>query len=111
MTYVDTLIAAADALPEITRRIVDGFNPLQLILFGSRARGDARWDSDYDLLVVMPDGNDRRETAMAIRRSLADMPLGKDVLVVTPDLIDRPGMIRSLLNHAFAEGRTLYERT
>ena len=31
---------------EITRRIVEGFHPQRIVLFGSRARGDARADSD-----------------------------------------------------------------
>lgn len=36
-------------------RIVPAMNPEAVYLFGSRARGDAREDSDYDLLVVVPD--------------------------------------------------------
>src|SRR4051794_20032312 len=39
-------------LPEITRRIVDGFAPSRIILFGSQARGVARPLSDIDLLVL-----------------------------------------------------------
>lgn len=70
-----------DVLTEMTRRIVDGFGPLRIILFGLRARGDAQWDSDFDFLVVMPDGTDRRQTAIAIRRALADTMAPKDVVV------------------------------
>ena len=40
-----------ETLEQITRRIVEGFHPQRLILFGSRARGDERRDSDVDLLV------------------------------------------------------------
>jgi uncharacterized protein len=36
-------------------RIEETYRPLQVWLFGSRARGDARPDSDWDLLVVVPD--------------------------------------------------------
>jgi predicted nucleotidyltransferase len=39
---------------EMTRRIVERFDPLQVILFGSHARGEAHADSDVDLLVVFP---------------------------------------------------------
>ena len=37
-----------------TRQLVERFAPEQIILFGSQARGDGRWDSDADILVVMP---------------------------------------------------------
>ncbi len=39
----------------IVRRVVEAVDPVAIYLFGSRARGDAREDSDYDLLVVVPD--------------------------------------------------------
>ena len=37
----------------MVKRIVKRFQPKQVILFGSHARGDAGPDSDVDLLVVM----------------------------------------------------------
>jgi predicted nucleotidyltransferase len=40
-------------LQEITRRIVEGFDPKKVILFGSQASGTSRADSDIDLLVIM----------------------------------------------------------
>jgi len=40
-------------LAEIVRRLVKGFQPERIYLFGSRARGDAGPDSDYDLLMVL----------------------------------------------------------
>jgi len=54
----------------------------QLLLFGSQARGDAKADSDVDLLLVMADGTDRIATAVAARRSLMGMGLGFDILVL-----------------------------
>lgn len=41
-------------LAEIVRRLVDALQPERVYLFGSRARGDAGGDSDYDLMVVVP---------------------------------------------------------
>jgi hypothetical protein len=43
-----------EALEAFTQRLVEQFPPEQIVLFGSMARGEARWDSDADLLVVMP---------------------------------------------------------
>lgn len=44
-----------DALRPLVARIVRDVAPLDIWLFGSRARGEARADSDWDLLVVLPD--------------------------------------------------------
>jgi predicted nucleotidyltransferase len=41
-------------LAEIVRRLVEALQPERIYLFGSRARGDAGVDSDYDLMVVVP---------------------------------------------------------
>jgi predicted nucleotidyltransferase len=89
-------------------RVVD---PAQIILFGSRARGDARQDSDYDLLVVLDEILDRRGTRIAIRRVLDDLPIAKDIIVATTDEVSaRGGRPRGVLHWALAEGRVLYER-
>ena len=41
-------------LAEIVRRLVETYRPERVYLFGSHARGDAGPDSDYDLMVVVP---------------------------------------------------------
>jgi hypothetical protein len=42
-------------LTEIVRRLSEVYHPLRIYLFGSAARGDAGPDSDYDLMVILPD--------------------------------------------------------
>ena len=87
------------------------FRPLRVILFGSHARGTAQADSDIDLLVVLPSVADKRKTTVEIRRSLDGFPVSKDVIVTTPDEIERRGrLVGSLLRPALREGRTIYER-
>src|SRR5437660_3637637 len=74
---------AAEWIPEMTRRIVDQFHPVRVILFGSQARGDASPDSDVDLLVVLDAAPDERRAAIEIRRALRGIPVCKDVIVTT----------------------------
>jgi len=66
------------ALEAITDTIVVRFKPQRIVLFGSHARGDARKDSDYDLMVEFPGLNDAEawETRCQIKQAL---PLGVDV--------------------------------
>ena len=42
-------------LSEVVRRLSEVYHPLRIYLFGSAARGDAGPDSDYDLMVILPD--------------------------------------------------------
>jgi predicted nucleotidyltransferase len=99
-------------MPEVVERIVKGFDPLRVILFGSRARDAAGPDSDLDLLVVMPDGiEDERRVTVEIRRLLRDMPVAKDIVVTTPEEIERRGdLVGTVLRPALREGKVLYER-
>lgn len=54
-------------LTEIVRRLVAAYEPERIYLFGSKARGDAGPDSDYDLLIVAPDDApaERRDSKLA----------------------------------------------
>ncbi len=92
-------------------RIVKGFRPLRVILFGSWARGTANQWSDVDLLVIFPALDDKREMAINIRHSLDELSVCKDILVSTPDEISRRGhIIGSVLRSALRDGKVLYEQ-
>jgi len=73
----------------IVERLVAGYAPDRIILFGSRAAGTARDDSDVDLLVVKE--TDRRpvERRIEVERLLADRALPIDVIVYTPEELRR----------------------
>ncbi|MCS6302553.1 MAG: nucleotidyltransferase domain-containing protein [Nitrospira sp.] len=100
-----------DSIQEMVRRIAAQFHPDKIILFGSHARGDARPDSDVDLLVVMHPNGSKRARAVEIYGLLAGMGVPKDVIVVTPEEFeayrDAPGTV---IRTARQEGKVLYDR-
>lgn len=103
-------MATERAVETAVRRIAEQFGPLRIVLFGSRARGEATAASDIDLLVVLPEGTDKRQAAIAMRRALADLPVAKDIVVTTPGEIARRGaMVGTVLRRALREGRVVYE--
>ena len=100
-----------ECLPEMVERIVRRVDPLRIILFGSWARGDARPDSDVDLLVILPRVENKRRIAVEILRALNGVPVSKDVIVTTPEEIAARGDIVGLvLRPALREGKVIYER-
>ncbi len=111
MNSSSTSKTAAEKIEEMVRRIVDRFHPERIILFGSHARGTASPESDVDLLVVMPVAGSKRATRLEIRTLLSGIGLPKDILVVTPEEVERlqdfPGTI---IRPALQEGKVLYER-
>lgn len=98
-------------LPELVRRIVDEVDPLRIVLFGSHARGDATEDSDVDLLVITEGDSRDRDATLRIRRRLADMPIAKDVVVVSEQRVrDYGHLVGTIIRPALREGVTLHER-
>ena len=94
----------------MTERIVRDFDPLQIILFGSQARGDADQGSDIDLLVVFAELADKRKTAIDLERALSDVPVAKDIIVSTPEELERSRTrIGSVLRYAQQEGKILWK--
>ena len=109
---METLNVARSRSAEIeamVQRIVRQFAPHQVILFGSHARGDARPDSDVDLLVVMPVEGSKREMQIEIRIALHDFRIPKDVVVVTPEeVLRKKDVVGTIVRPALREGKVLY---
>ena len=102
-----------DWLPAVVDRVVEGFDPLRVILFGSLARGEAGYDSDVDLLVVFEhvEWENKRDLTVDIRRAIARVPIPVDVIVTDVDEIDRRGhIVGTVLRPALREGKIVYER-
>lgn len=98
-------------LEEVVARLLTAGEPLQVILFGSRARGDARAGSDYDFLIIENSALPRHRRAAKYRRALVGLMPSKDILVWTPDeAADWADVPQALVTTALREGVILYER-
>ena len=91
------------------RTLVEAATPERIVLFGSYARGDAREDSDLDLLVIESKVQDRAQEMVRLRRALRPLRLPVDVLVFSSDDVARWGnQPGSALYWALREGKTVY---
>ncbi|MFP4500352.1 MAG: nucleotidyltransferase domain-containing protein [Candidatus Hydrogenedentota bacterium] len=71
-----------EALLQRIKEVVRGFDPeAEIILYGSRARGDAEPGSDWDLLVLLSEEPDRHERA-AIESAIYQIELESDEILV-----------------------------
>lgn len=86
MTRVDHALLTPEVVVSAVNRIVAACQPRMILVFGSRARGDARPDSDLDLLVVLAAAApDLVGLRWHLQWILKDLPIAKDVLVSEPD--------------------------
>lgn len=102
-------------LDRMIRTLVAEADPEQVVLFGSRARGDARPDSDVDLLIVESEpfgpGRSRHAETVRLDRALPETPVGRDLLVYSRDEIERwRGSLNHVAARALREGRVLYAK-
>ena len=86
MLFADNDLALSPAtVAAAVERIVAACQPQAIVAFGSRARGQARPDSDLDLFVLLHAPTaDAGVLRRRLRALLADLPLSKDILVSDP---------------------------
>jgi len=96
-------------LMRLSRRIAQQFAPERIVLFGSRARGRARSDSDVDLLVVMRHrGASARKAAEILNAVEPEFPV--DLIVRTPQEVRRRlAQNDSFFGEITRRGRVLYD--
>lgn len=95
------------------RAAIEVANPSRIILFGSWARGEAKWDSDLDMAILMPDSSEpqldlvRRE----LRRKLERVPMTIDLVMMTEGIAHQFGdSINSIYYRILKEGKIAYEQ-
>lgn len=101
---------ADDVIIKMAELLRDAARPAKIILFGSHARGDARDDSDIDVMVVEENVADRQAEMVRLLRVLSPLRIPVDLLVVGKDLFnywsETPG---NIYFHVAEEGKVLYE--
>ena len=101
-----------DLLRELVRRILSVGSPEKIVLFGSRARGNARPDSDLDVLIIEESDRPRHRRAGRYRLALLGLFPAKDIVVWTPSEVEAwRGVPNAFITAILAEGKALYERS
>ncbi|MEK7396924.1 MAG: nucleotidyltransferase domain-containing protein [Candidatus Poribacteria bacterium] len=105
-------MVSEETLAEITRRLVEGFHPDKIILFGSQARGTADERSDVDILVLCPIKDSRRKLVLDMYDALDEMKVAKDIVILTSEEFELDRQIPgTIAQPAWEEGKVLYEQS
>lgn len=100
-----------EIIDEIGRRLAEAVPAgSEILLFGSRARGNAADDSDYDVLVIEPEVEDVVKESVRLRRLLDhdDLRVPIDVVVFPADEAEWRSRVRgTVVDRAYREGRVL----
>lgn len=96
-------------IDKIINKILEVIIPEKIILFGSRARGDYRNNSDYDLLIIQKSAERNQKVAQKIYLNL-DLPVSVDIIVQTPETLEiNKNLFHSAVKDALNEGKVIYE--
>ena len=98
-------------LAEIVRRLVQAVDPDRIVLFGSRARGDHRPDSDVDLLLVKPSVLPPHRRVIPAYEAMSGLLVPTEILWRTAEEIREWSQVSNhFTTRALREGRVLYEK-
>lgn len=98
-------------LREIRDRLVRKYKPEKVVLFGSRASGSPRRDSDYDLFIIKRTHKRPIDRTRDVSRIFFDRHFGMDIIVRTPSEVKRRiAMGDFFIQEILRKGRVLYEK-
>ena len=95
----------------IVAKLVAGYEPQKVVLFGSHARGDPRPDSDIDLLVIKDTEERMIDRCVQVRRIVSDPNrfIGLELLVLTPEEVSRRIAVGDqFIGQIIEKGKVLY---
>jgi predicted nucleotidyltransferase len=100
-----------EALAAVLQRVTAAVDPQSIWLFGSRARGEARADSDFDLLVVgKVNGDLTSDDYERVDSAINGLGVGCDLVPCSADdFVSAAKVKTSLVARVLAEGRHVYE--
>ena len=99
----------SEIVDDLVNRIVSAIHPIKIIMFGSAAQSRIGPGSDIDVMVVMPDGTHCLNTSRYLYRHMLGFSFPVDILVATPDVLERHKDNIGLVYHRIlAEGREIY---
>ena len=98
-------------MDQVIQRLIAAADPEKIILFGSRARGSARPDSDLDLLLITKVPGPSRELEVRAYASLRGLAVPVDILCYTPEQVEQwSAAPNHVIARAVREGQLLYEK-
>jgi predicted nucleotidyltransferase len=108
---VSELLQRDPVLAALVERVVELYRPERVYLFGSKARGDDGPDSDYDLMVLVPDDSEsERLHGRLFYERVFDLPRSADVVIWKRTNFDNRAahVVASLPATVLREGKLLY---
>lgn len=99
-----------EKLQLILNKLIPVFQPTAIYLFGSKARGDAGPDSDYDLLLLVSDDAPKeKKRSWLAYETLCGTGIAADILILTESAFQkRLHVVASLPATVKREGKLLY---
>lgn len=95
---------STDPLVErVVHQIARSIKPERVILFGSRASGQAREDSDIDLVVVYSGSRTKRQVQVDIHKLFPHPDFSMDVFVLSPEEIESQKQVPNTLAREVSE--------
>ena len=110
---LEELSPTLEKVDRAVKLAVEITQPSRVILFGSWPRGEAKWDSDLDMAVLMPDSAEPQmgELRRTLRRRLDTLPLSVDLVMTTEEFAGRfRNEVNSIYYRILRDGQVAYEQ-
>ena len=96
-------------IEDLVKKVVEQIHPNKIYLFGSRAKGSARSESDIDLLIIADMAGSKHQRSLAIRKLFPNRRFSLDVLVYNQQEFEQESEIPNTIGYTVAhEGKLLY---